>query len=66
MIKQISLLAVLSALAISPYALAESREEAEALCKEYAVEDKVPAQELEKYLAECIKDLTEESMQEQK
>ena len=63
--KKISLLAAASILIFSPYAFAESEEELEARCKQYAAEDQVTADEMESYLIRCIEDLSEETSKEE-
>ncbi len=66
MLKQISMLALATAILASPAAFASSAEEAEAKCKQYAQEDQVPAEEMKEYLAECIQSLAESGSQEDK
>jgi hypothetical protein len=66
MFKKISVLAALAAFAFVSGAYAESQEEAEAMCKRYAQEDKIASEDMEQFMAECIKDLTEEASKEDK
>lgn len=64
MLKMISTLAMASALVSSPVVFAETQQEAEAKCSQWAQEEKVSAEELGAYMAECVQSLTEESPKE--
>lgn len=55
-------MALLVLLGISaPVVAEESMEEMEKRCRSYAVEDSIPADELDNYVKECIEDLMRES-----
>jgi hypothetical protein len=45
----------------APVVAEESMEEMEKRCRSYAVEDSIPADELDNYVKECIDDLMRES-----
>lgn len=64
--KMISLLALACAIVISPMAIAESQEEAQEKCKQFAQEEQVSADEMEAYMAECVQTLTEATSKEDK
>ena len=59
--RKFSALILATVLALGTSVFAESPEEAEARCKQYAQEDNVSAEEMEDYMAECVKQLIEES-----
>jgi hypothetical protein len=48
-----------------PAAYAETPEESQAQCEQYALEDKVPADEMKDYMAECLKQMADESTEVQ-
>ena len=64
MSKLLSLLAVTFILGSSPLVFAESQEEAEAQCKQFAQEENVSSDEMSAYMEECIKEQTDDTPQE--
>lgn len=66
MLKQFSLLALFAVLASASLAWAETQEEALKKCQQWAQEEQVETQEMEAYLADCVKSLTEDSAKEEK
>ena len=62
MIKIFPLLGIVSALALVPaaYAQDQNKEQAEATCKQYAMEDKVPEADMKNFMEECMKEMTAE------
>ena len=58
MTKKIYGLLMVLMLVSSAHVQAITEEEAEAQCKVYAEEEKVTAEEMADYMAECVKDLT--------
>ena len=59
MLKQLSLLALAFSLIASPLVFAESQQEAVKKCKQWAQEENIPSDEMDTYMAECIKSLAE-------
>lgn len=64
MTRLLSLLALSLALISSPLAYAESQEEAEAQCKQWAQEENVSSEEMAAYMEECIQSQTAEMREE--
>ena len=64
MLKKISFLAAASILVFGMNVFAESMEEAEQKCKQYAAEDQITADEMDNYLTQCIEDLSGERSEE--
>lgn len=66
MLKQLAHIVVPYMLITSPIVFAESMEEAEQKCTQWAQEEQVESQEMEAYMKDCVKSLTEESDQDNK
>ncbi len=58
--KLLSLLVVAFALVSSPLAIADSQQEAEEQCKQWAQEENVSSEEMADYMADCIASQTAE------
>jgi len=58
MMMKISVVTLTSALFFATPVFAESAEDAMNLCKQYAKDDDIPAEELRDYLADCVDGLT--------
>lgn len=61
MIKKVLVVAFASLLTFAFNAFANSQEEVESQCRQYASEEGIPAHELEDYMSQCIQDLLSES-----
>ncbi len=66
MTKLLSLLVVAVALISSPLAFAESQQEAEAQCKQWAQEENVSSEEMADYMADCLATQTPDATEENK
>ncbi|MCW8826277.1 MAG: hypothetical protein OQK78_07620 [Gammaproteobacteria bacterium] len=66
MLKLFSLLVVSFILSTSTAVFAESQSDNEQKCKQWAQEEAIEADEMDAYVAECIKSITEEMEQESK
>ena len=64
MLKNFSYLAVLFALLVSPSVFAEVQMTPEEQCKQFSQEDQIPVEEMEDYIAECVKSLIETESQD--